>query len=62
LGVPVMEDPEKNNVINRGKKEMHQLSSLFFIIIDIVADIVNIIITGITIFYFMPKIVLVIAI
>lgn len=62
LGVPVMEDPEKNNVINRSKKEMHQLSSLFFIIIDIVADIVNIIITGITIFYFMPKIVLVVAI
>jgi hypothetical protein len=55
LGVPVMEDPEKNNIIHRGMNEVTQLPSLFFTFIDLIADVVNVIITGIAIFYFLPK-------
>ena len=54
LGVPVMEDPNKNNVIHRGMNEIQQLPNLFFSFIVLVANIVNVIISGIAIFYFMP--------
>lgn len=54
LGVPVMEDPNKNNVIHRGMNEIQQLPNLFFSFVALVANIVNVIISGIAIFYFMP--------
>jgi len=55
LGVPVMEDPDKNNIINRGMTEISQLPNLFFVFVGVIADAINVIITGIAIFYFMPK-------
>lgn len=54
LGVPVMEDPNKNNVIHRGMNEIQQLPSLFFSFIYLMANIANVIISGVAIFYFMP--------
>lgn len=57
LGVPTMEDPDDNNTINRGQEEVSQVPVFFFKIVDIVADVFNVIISGIAIFYFMPKIV-----
>ncbi len=60
LGVPVMEDPDKNNVINRGMSEIHQVSNLFNEIVTVVADFINVIISGVAIFYFMPNVLLII--
>ncbi|MFA5230704.1 MAG: hypothetical protein WC422_05110 [Candidatus Paceibacterota bacterium] len=60
LGVPVMEDPDKNNVINRGMIEIHQIPNLFFDFMTVVADFINVIISGMAIFYFMPNVLLII--
>lgn len=62
LGVPVMEDPDKNNLINRGMSEIHQIPALFFNFVATIADFINIIITGLAIFYFMPQMLLVMTI
>ncbi len=55
-----MEDPDKNNVINRGMSEIHQVSNLFNEIVTVVADFINVIISGVAIFYFMPNVLLII--
>lgn len=49
-----MEDPNKNNVIHRGMNEIQQLPNLFFSLVYLIANIANVIISGIAIFYFMP--------
>lgn len=54
-----MEDPDKNNVIHRGMREISQLPSLFYSFVSVIADVINVIISGIAIFYFMPKLLLV---
>jgi ABC-type bacteriocin/lantibiotic exporter with double-glycine peptidase domain len=59
LGVPVMEDPDKNNIITRGMNEIGQLPNLFFTFVGVIADVINVVIAGIAIFYFMPKLLLV---
>ncbi len=57
LGVPVLEDPEKNNAINRGKSEIFRVGDLFYQFIYFVAGVVNVVISGIAVFYFLPKVV-----
>lgn len=54
-----MEDPDKNNVINRGMREMSQLPNLFYTFVNVIAEIINVIISGIIIFHFMSKLLLV---
>ena len=56
LGVPVMEDPDKNNLINRGMSEKQTIPGLFHEFVTVIADFINVIISGVAIFYFMPKV------
>jgi len=62
LGVPVLEDPDKNNITHRGMQEINQASTLFFTILDAFVALTNVIISGITIMYFLPSLVYVIII
>lgn len=57
-----MEDPDQNNAIIRGMNEVGQLPNLFFTFVSVIADMINVVIAGISIFYFMPKLLLVAAV
>ena len=57
LGVPILEDPENNNVIIRGKNEIGQISSLFYQFVYFVAELINAVVAGVAVFLLLPSLV-----
>ena len=57
LGVPILEDPENNNIINRGKNEIGQISNLFYQFVYFVAELINAVVAGVAVFLLLPSLV-----
>lgn len=57
LGVPILEDPENNNIINRGKNEIGQISNLFYQFVYFVSELINAVVAGVAVFLLLPSLV-----
>ncbi len=58
--MPILEDPENNNIINRGRNEIQQVGSLFNQFVYFISALINAIVAGVTVFMFLPKVVIVV--
>lgn len=55
--MPILEDPENNNIINRGKNEIGQISNLFYQFVYFVAELINAVVAGVAVFLLLPSLV-----